>query len=241
MLQREVIQEFADAVQNAENEIAFAGVANRLAQALDYRWFTYLSVGDGKPEALSTYPLTWSEHYFAERYENVDPVVAASRAQAMPFFWGDGEATQPVERDARRLFDDAASFGIVRGLTVPLSGPNGRVALFTLSTDEKRSTSPDRADAMKLIAQLCGLRLHNGLCSRVERFMPDHVRGRALTARQRTCLAAAAEGHSAKEVARLVRLTPRTVQHHFDEARRRLRAESLPHAIAIALRCGEIA
>ena len=84
---------------------------------------------------------------------------------------------------------------------MPLSRPNGRVVLFTLSTDEKRSISLGRAEAIKLIAQVYGPRLYNGLCSPIGRFMPGHVHGRAPTARQHFCLPAAADGHSAKEVA----------------------------------------
>ncbi|MBL7406055.1 helix-turn-helix domain-containing protein, partial [Escherichia coli] len=57
---------------------------------------------------------------------------------------------------------------------------------------------------------------------------------------QRACLLAAAEGQSAKQAARSIDLTPRTVQHHHEEARRRLGARSLTHAVALALRDGMI-
>lgn len=69
--------------------------------------------------------------------------------------------------------------------------------------------------------------------------MPEH-RKRKLTPRQQACLLAAAEGQSAKQAARSIDLTPRTVQHHHEEAKRRLGAQSLTHAVALALREGMI-
>lgn len=120
----DVVQEFMDAVHTASEEVAFAVAASQLTDALGFRWFTYLSVGDGKPDAISTYPAIWSDHYLRNSYEQVDPVVAASRQQPGPFFWGELDSARPADAAAVRLFDDAASFGIVSGLTVPFRGPN---------------------------------------------------------------------------------------------------------------------
>jgi LuxR family transcriptional regulator, activator of conjugal transfer of Ti plasmids len=83
-----VVQEFMDAVHTASDEIAFAGAASRLGEALGFRWLTYLSVDAGRPDVISTYPAIWSDHYLSSGYDQVDPVVAASRRQTIPFFWG---------------------------------------------------------------------------------------------------------------------------------------------------------
>ncbi len=239
MTGNDLVQEFMDAVHTASEEVAFAGAASRLSDALGFRWFTYLIVGDGKPDVISTYPAIWSDHYLSSGYAQVDPVVAASRRQTIPFFWGALDGARPSDADGLRLFDDAASFGIVSGLTVPLRGPKGRTALFTLSTDEVSPALLRRAEELKTYVQVCGLHLHNQLAARVPRFMPEH-RKLALTPRQRACLSAAAEGQSAKQAARAIDLTPRTVQHHHEEAKRRLGAQSLTHAVALALREGMI-
>ena len=223
----------------ASEEVAFAGAASRLSDALGFRWFTYLSVGDSKPDVLSTYPAIWSDHYLSSGYDQVDPVIAASRRQTVPFFWGALDGARPSDSAAIRLFDDAASFGIVSGLTVPFRGPKGRTALFTLSTDEVSPALLRRAEELKTYVQVCGLHLHNQLAACVARFGPEH-RKPSLTPRQQACLLAAAEGQSAKQAARSIDLTPRTIQHHHEEAKRRLGARSLTHAVALALRVGMI-
>lgn len=239
MTRKDVVQEFMDAVHTASDEVAFAGAASRLSDALGFRWFTYLGVGDAKPDVISTYPAIWSDHYLGNGYDQVDPVVDASRRQMVPFFWGALDSARPSDLAAVRLFDDAASFGIVSGLTVPFRGPKGRTALFTLSTDEVSPALLRCAEEVKTYVQVCGLHLHNQLAARVERFMPEHQKP-TLTPRQRACLRAAAEGQSAKQAARAIDLTPRTVQHHHEEAKRRLGAQSLTHAVALALREGMI-
>lgn len=147
---------------------------------------------------------------------------------------------RPPFAAAARVFDDAASFGIVCGITVPLRGPGERTALFTLSTDEASPMlRPDR-EQLTSLAQMAGLQLHAQLSRRFDRFKPA-PRPMTLTEQQRACLFAASSGMSAKEVARQIGLSPRTVQFHYDEARRRLGAVSLPHAIALAMRRGFIA
>ena len=239
MTRKDVVQEFIDAVHTASEEVAFAAAASRLSDTLGFRWFTYLSVGGGKPDVISTYPAIWSDHYLSSGYDQVDPVVAASRRQTVPFFWGALDSAWPLDGAAIRLFDDAASFGIVSGLTMPFRGPKGRTALFTLSTDEVSPAPLRSVEELKTYVQVCGLHLHNQLTARVERFMPEH-RQPTLTPRQRACLLAAAEGQSAKQAARSIDLTPRTVQHHHEEAKRRLGAHSLTHAVALALREGMI-
>ena len=232
-------QNFVDALDQATGEVDYARAANRLAEVLGFRWFTYLSLADtgAAPEAMSTYPAVWSEHYFANSYEHIDPVIAVSRMASEPFFWGGLDPNPADAPQDGRLFEDAASFGITSGLTIPLRGPKGRTALFTLSTDESSKALLEQALGIKVTAQLCALHLHNQLSSRIGRFMPSH-HSRRLTNRQRACLAAAADGQSAKQAARLIGLTPRTVQHHVDEAKRRLDAVSLAHAVALAIKGG---
>ena len=62
----------------------------------------------------------------------------------------------------------------------------------------------------------------------------------ALSVREQQVLVLIAAGHSAKEAARRCELSPRTVQHHIESLRHKLRARNTPHAIAKAAALGEL-
>lgn len=239
MISNEAFQVFVDAIHHANDEVGLAAAASRMTEAIGFRWFAYLSLGGQRPALLSTYPASWTDHYFANAFDEIDPVVSASRDEIAPFFWGALDAVKPADREQSRLFDDASSLGIRSGITVPFKGPEGRFAAFTLSSDEASPAQINGAEELTTFVQLCGLQFHNVLATRITRFMPEHRVWR-LTGRQRLCLAASAEGRSAKQTARVVGLTPRTVEHHLEEAKKRLEAETLPHAVALAVRKGLI-
>jgi DNA-binding CsgD family transcriptional regulator len=240
MVQSRIWQEFIDATYDARDEVTIAHATHRLTNALGFRWFAYMSLGASRPALMSTYPSTWTDHYLANRFDQIDPVIVATRKETSPFFWGRStHQIRPTAAEAIRLFDDAASFGIKSGITVPFRGPKGHIASLTLTTDERSLSLERHAEEIMSFVQVCGLQLHNHLSSRAPRFMPPH-RSRILSKRQRLCLAASANGQSAKEIARIVGLTPRTVEFHLEEAKRRLNAETLPHAVALAVKQGLI-
>lgn len=233
----EVIKEFLDAVHRSDEEIVFAQAADHLARAHGFRWFTYLRVRAGRPRLISTYPAMWTEHYLTNHFETIDPVVAAARLGGTPFFWGGGARPQAEDARATRFFEEAAIAGIVSGITVPLRTAKSYTALFTLATDEYSEALEAHADRILKSIQLCALQFHNEVLARFDRHrLPE----RGLSKRQVECLSAAANGASAKTIARAVGLKPRTVEYHWEEAKRRLNADSLAQAVASAMREGLI-
>ena len=64
--------------------------------------------------------------------------------------------------------------------------------------------------------------------------------GRVLSGREREVLAALAAGGTGEEVARELLISPDTVRRHVANARAKLHARSRAHAVAEAIRRGEI-
>jgi LuxR family transcriptional activator of conjugal transfer of Ti plasmids len=52
------------------------------------------------------------------------------------FNWGGSTPKAIGSREQRRFFEEAMTFGIRSGITVPIRGGFGRMAAFTLVTDE---------------------------------------------------------------------------------------------------------
>ena len=71
--------EFVDCLHSAITEDDFRRVAERTAHSLGFRWFAYFSRRANGPNLISSYPKSWTSHYFDEGYEDIDPVLCLRR------------------------------------------------------------------------------------------------------------------------------------------------------------------
>jgi LuxR family transcriptional activator of conjugal transfer of Ti plasmids len=110
--------EFVDCLHSAHTEDDFRRVAERTAHGLGFRWFAYFGRRANGPNLISSYPKSWTSHYFREGYDNIDPVLQEPRNTSRMFLWDGREARSAKSAKERRLFDDALSFKIRTGLTV---------------------------------------------------------------------------------------------------------------------------
>ncbi|CAN5237619.1 MAG: LuxR family transcriptional activator of conjugal transfer of Ti plasmids [Afipia broomeae] len=233
-----IFQEFIDAIHTAENEGDFERIAIRVAQRLGFRWFAYLRITDNEPILISSYPKSWTNRYFASRYQQLDPVVRRAALEHDLFTWS-GEAAKPLGTRAQRdFFDEATTFGIRSGLTVPIRGGFGRVAAFTLASDDLSRMPDSLIGESKEIFQLLGLYFHSHLTAKLQLRVPVMTPTVTLTQRERQCLMWASRGKTAADIAVLAEITPRTASFHLDNARRKLGAVSIAQCVAEALRQG---
>lgn len=229
--------EFVDCLHSAVTEDDFRRVAERTAHALGFRWFAYFGRSANVPNLISSYPKSWTDHYFDERYEDIDPVLQKPRTPSRMFLWDGRDARSAKSAKERRLFDDALSFKIRTGLTVRIPASQGQFAAFTLAVDE-RSLGLDRfIETSQDLLQMVGLTYHAHVSARIGRGLAGQTGG-PLTQRERQCLAWISEGRTMDDIASILDVTPRGIKFHLDNARRNLAALSLPHAVALAIRQG---
>jgi LuxR family transcriptional activator of conjugal transfer of Ti plasmids len=232
-------QTFVDAIYTAQDELEFERVATRLAQRLGFRWFAYLRLIQNEPALISSYPRSWTGRYFDLGYQRLDPVVRRASKVHDVFSWG-GSAQRPGgTREQQRFFDEAVTFGIRSGITVPIRGGYGRTAAFTLATDEPPTRTEQLLSEAKDVVQLAGLYFHTHATTRL-RDRSDTQAPDVLTQRERQCLAWAAQGKTVTDTAMLAEIAPRTVVFHLENARRKLNAASIAQCVAEALRRGLI-
>ena len=230
--------EFVDCLHSAHTEDDFRRVAERTAHALGFRWFAYFGQRANGPNLISSYPKSWTSHYFREGYDNIDPVLQEPRNTSRMLLWDGREARSAKSAKERRLFDDALSFKIRTGLTVRIPSSQNQFAAFTLAVDD-RSLGLDRfIETSQDMLKMVGLTYHAHVSAKIGRTSTGGGMASPLTQRERQCLAWISDGKTMQDIAELLDVTPRGVKFHLDNARRNLAALTLPHAVALALRQG---
>lgn len=228
-------QELVDGLHSSATDSEFGRVGQRVAESMGFRYFAYLGFGEADPVLISSYPKRWSEHYFSEGYQDVDPVVAFARSGRSTLQWTRDGGRQFPLRAQKRLFDDADEFGIRHGVSVAIAGGFDRFAAFTFAVDEVSSAHGRMVTEANDIVQLIGLTFHAHADAKLG-LRPAPQDASPLTQRERECLTWAARGKSMEATAKIMGVTPRVVKFHLDNARANLGAETLPQAVAIALR-----
>lgn len=230
--------EFNDGVYTARTKEEFQRVAERAAHALGFRWFAYFVGGDGDPSVITSYPKSWAQRYLDEQYQDVDPVLRRARVFGPAFRWDGTDARATRSTKERRFFDDALSFKIKTGVTVPIAASYGRFAAFTLAVD-KCSPGLDRlAENSKDLLQMMGVTYHAAVEARMDDAPVSDGASVLLTLRERNCLRWTSAGKSMEEIAMILGVTSRVVKFHLDNARQKLGASTLAHAVAVAMRQG---
>ncbi|MDN3277998.1 autoinducer binding domain-containing protein [Frankia sp. RB7] len=231
-----IFQEFIDALQTAMDENEFERIATRATHGLGFRWFAYLSIVDSSLKLISSYPKSWTNRYLRRCYHRRDPVVLRARAEHAIFTWGASSGSiRPRDPEQSRFFEEATQFGIKSGITVPIRAGFGRMAAFTVATDDALMEPDVLLATSNDTVQLLALYFHTHLRGHPAANVtpPD---ARTLSQRERQCLAWAALGKTVSETAVLVGITARTVAFHLENARRKLDAVSIAHCVALAIR-----
>ena len=200
------------------------------------------AAGTGPPRLRSTLDPDWQADYGRALASGTDPFPRHCLSRLTPLRTGAAHLDRyPYLASAeRRLVRDAADrTGFAAGVSLPMHvAPGGRGQGWNLlvedGADALDAILRERGDAIALTAHLVHARLAaaTGLSRTAE------APARALTPRERDCLALVAEGLRVTELAHRLRVSEATVEFHLVNARRKLRARTRDHAVALALRAG---
>ncbi len=223
----------------SEKEALREGVAAAV-QEFGFSWFAYHDLrpcdSPGPPFFLSTYPTSWTSHYTAQNYRDVDPVVLTARRASQPFEWSPKHFPWVLTGAQKRLFNEAGEWKIRRGVTIPIHGPGTTLNLFSVVADlparKVRNFHLSHHHELRLTA----LSLH----AAVERIRIPDVPTIHLTGRQRECLLWTARGKTAWEIGEIISISQETVVFHLKAAMRKFGVYSKHLAVVRAIMFGLI-
>lgn len=219
--------------------------AREFTCAVGVEHFSYLLLrrpqgcGAGAGALQSSYPEGWVARYRARGYQHLDPAVSAGRRARLPFRWGHGRFLRGYRKRERLVFHEAKTFGVTEGWAVPVHGPDGDAALFSLCS----SRAEDVEEAVRAAAggiQLFAAEFHAAVIEALAPAAADAAPPEPLSERERAALAWTSEGLTTEQTAVRLGLSASAVNYHLRNAARKLGAASKGHAAMIALRRGLI-
>lgn len=228
----EEIRSISDAHRFLEQLSAHFGVDN-----LAYLGVNVPRANENRPVfVISTYATEWVERYRSCNYQRIDPVLPELMKGILPLDWRNLPPFRPV---AARFFGEAREYGVKRqGLSIPVRGAKGDLAIFTLNSDlpdadwegfKQRNIREFLLIAFYFHQQVMAL---EGFSSSVDI--------RELSRRERDMLWWTAEGKTTKEIALILGLSDRTVRFYIENAMTKLRCHSKAQCVAKAIRIGAL-
>jgi len=197
-----------------------------------YHWVD--SAGD--QYGCGTYSVAWQERHLDQNYLRTDPVVSGCYQRFHPVDW---KRLDWSSKAARALLLEAIEHGVGnQGFTVPIRGPNGQFALFTVNNTCSDSewqvfTEANRRDLI-LIAHYFN--------QKALEFEPGRTpeTSQALSPREIDAMTLLAIGYSRAQVANTLSISEHTLRVYIESARFKLGALNTTHAVARALSRGLI-
>ncbi|MEO8671408.1 MAG: LuxR family transcriptional regulator [Tahibacter sp.] len=197
--------------------------------------------GRRKPFVLGNFPPAWVDRYFSHDYQRIDPLIAHCRAHATPYFWPPAELAHKPRSETdtspvRRLFAEAASFGLVCGVSIPLHGLGCNWGFVSFAKDALLTEAVLNQHAAEL-HRLAHFIHEAGHTHAARAEAPDTPN---LTAREIECLHWAAAGKTSWEIGRVLGVSERTVVFHLQNAAHKFGVSGRQPAIARAIALGMI-
>jgi DNA-binding CsgD family transcriptional regulator len=190
----------------------------------------------GEQYGCGTYADVWVQRYLDQGYLRIDPVIQGCYQRFHPVDW---KRLDWSGKAARAFLADALDHGLGnQGYSIPIRGPHGQFALFTVnhtaSDDDWACFTEAHGRSLILIAHFFN--------RKALEFEPDRQPepAQALSPREVDAMTLIALGYSRAQVANSLSISEHTLRVYIESARFKLGALNTTHAVARALSRGLI-
>ncbi|MDW4499086.1 autoinducer binding domain-containing protein [Sulfitobacter sp. D35] len=197
-----------------------------------YHWVD--SAGDQR--GCGNYPLEWAARYIEMNYQRIDPVIVGCFQRFHPVDW---KSLDWSAKAVKAFQAEAMTYGLgTQGFSIPIRGPNGQFALFTVNhtCDDETWAAFTEKNRRELIL------IAHFFNEKALEFEPDKVASdpHALSPREVDAMTLLAIGYSRAQVADTLSISEHTLRVYIESARFKLGALNTTHAVARALSRGLI-
>ncbi len=216
---------------------ALTDVAVQLRDKLQIDHMTYHWVdGAGDQYGFTTYSDAWDERYRDRNYHRIDPVILGCFQRFHAVDW---KQLNWSGKAVKAFLQDAQEHGVGnQGYSIPLRGPGGQFALFTVNNTCDDAAWQAFVETYGRDLILVAHYLNRKALEFAKNRQPDNMRG--LSPREIDAMTLLALGYSRAQVAHSLSISEHTLRAYIESARSKLGAQNTTHAIATALSRGLI-
>lgn len=234
---------FLDRTDGVDQSERLFDLLSAFALNFDCRWVAYGSISSNQkgfksvrcdPAVLLNFPEEWQERYFEMGYDRIDPIIKTCRTRADAFRWSEVYNDVSTTEEERRVFDEAATFGLRSGISVPLHGPDRRFAIMSFA----QARNGELQNKTITYLQFAALHFH----FKVTKFANSSGTEREpdLSPREKDCILWIAKGKSSWEIGRILGISVDTVNFHVKNVLRKMDTSNRTAAAIKALIFGII-
>jgi LuxR family quorum-sensing system transcriptional regulator CciR len=212
-----------------------------ICRELGFRHYALIHHADlrGSPTGyvrMMDYPPAIVERIIDRATWRRDPVIRASLFAGRAFLWSELPLLLDLDRRDRQCLAEGMDEGLNEGITVPYAILGRAMGSCTFAGTRGEGMAEHRLG----VAQMVGVFAFQAGQRLLGAAPPVPVPRPRLHPRPRDCIVLAGRGLSNKEIARSLRLTPRTVDGYLTEARRLFGAHDRTELVVSALLAGEV-
>lgn len=207
------LESFISLTQSSETEDDLYRALSVFLKSYGINYFAYFIIAQqlrAMPPHMGlvthTYPRGFSQLYLKNNYVEFDPIIQQCLTESRPFHWHEVAKKRPLNEQQKQMLKDYKVFGFVDGIAVPVFGPMGTIAVFSLAT---LSATLDLSDSQLQTLQFACVQVHNRYFD-IAKIGSDAPTKR-LSPREREALALVADGLASPAIAERLGISENTV------------------------------
>jgi LuxR family transcriptional regulator, activator of conjugal transfer of Ti plasmids len=222
--------ELIDTLELVHDEHGIRVALRDFAEASGFEHFAYVCLRATDSLALTSYPVAWQERYLDQNFKILDPVITIAKRTMRPFTWS-GSEMRHLSAVERSFFGEADAFGIRSGISIPIPASFGRLAMITLASGRPKADPVVVHDLVRAATAVAFVHVNLIRASANLLRTPEF----RLSARETTCMSWASFGKTMAETASMLGIAENTVRFYLVQARDKLGANNITHAVRIAV------
>lgn len=222
------ITQFAAELALATNEKQAYKALQAYLSAFGFRYyaFTYYSghVKSGRKlryDCVSDALSPWHQYYLEQHYADVDRTLEQNYLVTLPLLWDVHEQlAQAKNKREKRIRLESIEFGIDKGLSLPVHGPNHDFVSMTLHQCKHETCLQHYEELQYEWLSATHLFYHH-----IRRILDANKESHApykLTKREEQCLLFTAKSWRVEQIAKELKISERTVNFHLQNANKKL-------------------